>query len=205
MPTVFASVRLFREDVRYKEHEKNAYCNRRKNESGRNRANKKYAWRSSVFCRIYIRTFMPNTPADKAHNTKRCAKKGREFLPFAAFASQKTSAEETHRQKEKAKKQRQRVFDFTHRIYTCAFMAKNVHCIEQKNACCNRRKTRTGGRTQTKVCVASPVFAALAFARLCRIRPPTRRARQNSAQKKGREFLPFAAFASRKMYDVCVF
>ena len=54
---------------------------------------------------------------------------------------------------------------YAYRICVCAFMAKNVHCIEQKNACCNRRKTRTGGRTQTKVCVASPVFAALAFAR----------------------------------------
>ncbi len=39
---------------------------------------------------------------------------------------------------------------YAYRICVCAFIAKNVHCIEQKNACCNRRKTRTGGRTQTK-------------------------------------------------------
>lgn len=90
MPTVFASVRLFREDVRYKEHEKTPVANVAKNENRRSKANKKYAWRSSVFCRICIRTFVPNTPADEARKTKQCAKKGREFLPFAAFASRKT-------------------------------------------------------------------------------------------------------------------
>lgn len=91
---------------------------------------------------------------------------------------------------------------YAYRICVCAFMAKNVHCIEQKNACCNRRKTRTGGRTQTKVCVASPVFAAFAFARLCRIRPPTRRTRQNSAQKKAESFclLPHLRHEKRMTY-----
>ena len=45
-------------------------------------------------------------------------------------------------------------------------------------------------------------FAAFAFARLCRIRPPTRRTRQNSAQKKAESFclLPHLRHEKRMTY-----
>ena len=92
---------------------------------------------------------------------------------------------------------------YAYRICVCAFMAKNFHCIGQKNACCNRRKNESGRQDADKECAWQALsFAAFAFARLCRIRPPTRRTRQNSAQKKAESFclLPHLRHEKRMTY-----